>query len=75
MPTNKLAILQRIYDNKQYERVTINGRKVLIDGTSASITLQVYNALSPANQAKMLGLRLDKMVQLAYMLTRPQRST
>lgn len=68
MPSSKIEILQRIVNNHQCEKVKINGRKVLIDGTSASLTLQVYNALSPANQEKMGALPLDKMISLAYRL-------
>lgn len=62
---NKLEILQRIVDNHQCEKVRINGRKVLIDGTSAAITLKVYNSVNEANKAKMLAMELDKMILIA----------
>jgi len=53
--------LRQIVRERQANR--ING--VYVDMTSASITLQVHDALSEANQAKLAAMPVRRMVAVA----------
>jgi hypothetical protein len=53
--------LRRICEEKQAARVD----GVLVDMTSASVTVQVHDALNEANRAKLAAMPVRKMVMVA----------
>jgi hypothetical protein len=58
--------LRWIVDNWQAHK--IDG--VFVDGTTASLVVQVYDALSPQNRAKYGQEPIERMVDIAWKLTR-----
>ncbi|GIF74124.1 hypothetical protein [Asanoa siamensis] len=45
---------------------------VVVDATTATAILTVYNALRPATRARLAALRIDRMAQVAWRLLRPR---
>ena len=60
-----------VYDNS--ERKKIHGRQM--DSTTASVIIQVYDALSPANQAKYGKMKAPEMAGLAWDLVSKKNPT
>jgi hypothetical protein len=63
-PAAKLAALRDIVAEKAYAK--IDG--MMVDLFSASVIVKVHDALTPENQAKFLGLPIQKMATIAYKL-------
>ena len=66
--TTKLEILNRIVTNCQYEKVKINGKKTVLDGTTASAILSVYKALNDEQKEKFINLEWQKMINITWKL-------
>ena len=45
---------------------------VPVDATTAAAILTVYDALKPPGRAKLAGLRIDRMAQVAWKVLRPR---
>jgi hypothetical protein len=45
---------------------------MLVDATTATAILTVYHALNPVNRAKLAGIRIDRMADVAWKLLRPR---
>ena len=52
--------------NKEHQAAKVN--EVLIDGYSASIVIQVYDALNDANKEKLLSFPVAKVVTVVFNL-------
>ncbi|MFI6161632.1 hypothetical protein ACIA59_17000 [Micromonospora haikouensis] len=46
---------------------------IVVDATTAAAILTVYDAIKPANQAKLAALRIDRMAQVAWKVLRPPK--
>ncbi|MET7821266.1 hypothetical protein [Micromonospora zamorensis] len=44
----------------------------IVDGTTATAILTVYDALKPPTRAKLAALRIDRMAQVAWQVLRPR---
>ena len=44
---------------------------VVVDATTATAILSVYDALNDANKTRLAALRIDRMAQLAWKVVRP----
>ena len=62
----RIVVLRRILKNKQHEK--IDG--VLVDTTTASLLVKVYDSISKPNQAKFDRIPLKKLVDFAWSLTK-----
>ena len=71
---DKLAILERIVAEKQARKVSWTdlagkSRKLLIDLTTASLTLSVIRGINDQNRAKLLALPWPAMCNVALKVT------
>lgn len=62
---DRMKILKRIVENSQYEK--IDGK--MVDGFTASMLVQIYDALGDENKQKFSNLPLMKMVDVGWKLT------
>ncbi|GAB1644352.1 hypothetical protein KRMM14A1259_47750 [Krasilnikovia sp. MM14-A1259] len=45
---------------------------VLVDATTATAILTVYDALKPPEKAKLAAMRIDRMAEVAWRVLRPR---
>lgn len=55
-----LATLQDIVDNKQAQKVNLDGKSTMVDMFTASAIMQVYNAVNDTNQKKIQDMISSK---------------
>lgn len=65
-PEERIAALRLIVEEKQYAKID----DCMIDLFSASVIVQVYDALNEANQAKFAAMPAPRMAQIAFHLTK-----
>ena len=63
---NKVAILERIVNDRQATKIVVNdggkNRKIIVDVLSANTALKVINLVNEANRAKLLAMPIHKMI-------------
>jgi hypothetical protein len=65
-PEDRIEAFRRIVRNHQYEK--IDG--TMIDGFTASVVVQVYDALNETNKAKFASMPAGRMGIVAYKLNK-----
>ena len=65
----RISALRRVVSRGQYAK--IDG--VMVDTYSASAILSIYNALSPANKAKMESFPVSRMADVSFKLLAKKR--
>ena len=66
-PDPSLSTIEKVrwvLDNKQYNRV--NGQ--FMDLMTASVIIQIYDALSETNKAKFAAMKITRMAEVAFKL-------
>ena len=69
----RIELLRAIVAGKQAQRIRIDGRKVYVDLITASMLVQIHDALSEENRAKFIALPFLKMVDVGWRLVKSQR--
>lgn len=69
----RIELLRAIVAGKQAQRIRIDGRKVYVDLITASMLVQIYDALNEVNRAKFIALPFLKMVDVGWKLVKSQR--
>lgn len=62
----RIELLRGIVTGKQAQRIRIDGHKVYVDLFTASMLVQVYDALNETNRAKFIGLPWTRMVDIGW---------
>jgi hypothetical protein len=73
MSLTRIEMLRSIVDGKQAQRIRVDGRKVYVDLFTASMLVQVYDALNAENREKFIGLPFMKMVGVGWALVKRQK--
>jgi 2-C-methyl-D-erythritol 4-phosphate cytidylyltransferase len=66
----RIDMLREIVAEKQGKRIRVDGRKLYVDLFTASMLVQVYDALNEENRARFIGLPFLRMVDIGWKLTR-----
>ena len=69
---DRIALLREIVAGHQAQKIRINGRKVYIDAFTASMLVQIFDALNESNRAKFISLPWPKMVSVGWKLAAPR---
>lgn len=72
MSATRIEMLREIVAEKQAKRIRVDGRKLYVDLFTASMLVQVHNALNEENRARFIGLPFLRMVDVGWKLTRPK---
>ena len=75
MPSTRIDILRDIVAKHQAAKVNWidfdgKSRRILVDAFTASIVLQIHDALSQPNQAKLLAFPWPRMVDTCFKLAK-----
>lgn len=66
----RIELLRGIVAAKQCQKIRIDGHKVYVDLFSASMLVQIYDALSEANRARFISLPWRTMVNVGWKLAK-----
>lgn len=72
MSATRIEMLREIVAEKQAKRIRVDGRKLYVDLFTASMLVQVHDALNEENRARFIGLPFLRMVDVGWKLTRPK---
>lgn len=72
MSATRIEMLREIVAEKQAKRISVDGRKLYVDLFTASMLVQVHDALNEENRARFIGLPFLRMVDVGWKLTRPK---
>lgn len=73
MSMSRMELLRDVVENGA-KRIRIDGRKVYVDHFTASMLVQVHDALNEANRAKFVALPLVRMVDVGWKLTKGSKA-
>jgi anti-anti-sigma regulatory factor len=62
----RIELLRKIVAEHQAQRIRIDGRKVYVDAFTASMLVQVYDALNETNRARFIALPFITMVNIGW---------
>lgn len=62
----RIELLRGIVAGKQAQKIRIDGHKVYVDLFTASMLVQVYDALNETHQAKFIALPWLRMVDIGW---------
>lgn len=71
----RIELLRGIVAAQQCQKIRIDGHKVYIDLFSASMLVQIYDALNEANRERFIALPWRQMVSVGWKLASPRAVT
>jgi hypothetical protein len=67
----RIELIRQIVSGHQAQKIRIDGQKVYVDAFTASMLVQIHDALTPENQAKFMALSWQRMVTVGWKLAKP----
>jgi hypothetical protein len=64
----RIELLRQIKSEWQAQKIRIDGKKVYVDATTASMLVSIYDALNETNREKFISLPWPKMVKVGWSL-------